>query len=400
MSGASSWIRHHVRSLALLAACSLLVVLVVHTDQRPSDDVGLRVSGNELVDAGGVPVRLRGVDRSGAEFACVQGRGILPGPSDAGSVAAMRAWGINAVRIPLNAHCWLGTDDIPAPYRGARYRQAITGYVAALNDAGIVAILDLHWTAPRGKPADRPRIMPDADNAIPFWRSVGKTFATTPGVLFDLFNEPHQVDWPCWRDGCTTPAGWRAAGMQELVDAVRQAGARQPILLAGLGWANDLTGWLTYRPRDPAGQLVAAFHAYPYMDCVDVACWDREVLPVSRVVPVVTGELGGSGGCAASPFVESYLRWADAHRVSWLAWTWNTWNCKDNYSLIRSYDGTPTPYGDVIRAALTARRRNVSGRRSTPAFDDKAAGNPRRRSPGPRRFRASSRTIAGRGNAR
>ena len=37
----------------------------------------LHVSGNQLVNASGSPVVLHGVDRSGGEFACVQGNGIL-----------------------------------------------------------------------------------------------------------------------------------------------------------------------------------------------------------------------------------------------------------------------------------------------------------------------------------
>jgi hypothetical protein len=367
MPRSSPWIRRHVRPLALLTAGALVlaavtIVLIVHAQQPVAHpNLRLRVSGNELVDEAGVPVRLRGVDRSGTEFACVKDRGIFDGPSDSSSVAAMRTWNINVVRIPLNAHCWLGTKDVPAPYRGAPYRQAIVDYVTTLNNAGIVAVLDLHRTSPPGKPTDRTQAMPDADTSIPFWKSVGKTFAATPGVLFDLYNEPHDVSWSCWRDGCAMPGGWRAAGMQQLVDVVRQAGARQPILVGGLGWANDLSGWLTFRPKDPAGQLVASFHAYPFMGCKNSSCWDREVLPVSRVVPVVTGEFGGGKGCTLSPFVDRYLTWAEAHAVSWLAWTWDTWKCTEGHALIRSYDGTPTAYGSLIRAALTAHPQHISG---------------------------------------
>jgi hypothetical protein len=328
--------------------------VVVGGDARPPAelDLRLRVSGNQLVDAAGEPVQLRGVNRSGAEFVCVKGRGIFDGPADAASVAAMQTWRITAVRVPLNALCWLGDEAVPARFRGAPYRRAITEYVATLNDAGIVAILDLHRTAPQGEAADKQQIMPDADHSLVFWESVAEAFADTPGVLFDLYNEPYDVSWSCWRDGCTTPAGWRAAGMQDLVDAVRQAGAQQPLLVGGLQWANDLTEWLTHRPRDPLNQLVAAFHTYPFMSCADAACWNREIAPVARVVPVVTGELGGDEGCRASSFVESYTTWANDHSISWLAWTWNTWRCDSSRPLIRSYDGTPTEYGRSVREAL------------------------------------------------
>jgi hypothetical protein len=74
----------------------------------------LHVSGNHLVTAGGATYRLLGVNRSGAEFACIQGNGMWDGPMDQASITAMKTWKIHAVRIPLNEECWLGTSDVPA----------------------------------------------------------------------------------------------------------------------------------------------------------------------------------------------------------------------------------------------------------------------------------------------
>ncbi|MDQ1392361.1 MAG: endoglucanase, partial [Acidimicrobiaceae bacterium] len=53
--------------------------------------VVVKVSGNKLVDGLGRPLRLLGVNRSGTEYACIQGWGIFDGPSDATSVAAIAA---------------------------------------------------------------------------------------------------------------------------------------------------------------------------------------------------------------------------------------------------------------------------------------------------------------------
>jgi hypothetical protein len=46
----------------------------------------------------------------GAEFACVQGWGIFDGPTDNTSIAAIKSWNINVIRIPLNEDCWLGIN--------------------------------------------------------------------------------------------------------------------------------------------------------------------------------------------------------------------------------------------------------------------------------------------------
>src|SRR5436305_5983091 len=86
---------------------------------------GLHVQGNQIVNGNGQPIRLLGVDRSGTEYACIQGWGIFDGPSDAASIQAITSWHTNAVRVPLNEDCWLGINGAPAAYSGATYQQAI-----------------------------------------------------------------------------------------------------------------------------------------------------------------------------------------------------------------------------------------------------------------------------------
>src|SRR3546814_2552327 len=55
---------------------------------------------------------------------------------------------------------------------------------------------------------------------------------------------------------------YAVAGMQEIVDAIRTAGAEQPIIVGGNDYANDLSGWLAHRPTDPlaSDQIVAGWH--------------------------------------------------------------------------------------------------------------------------------------------
>ena len=66
----------------------------------------LHVWRNRLVNALGQRVVLHGVDRSGGEYACVQGFGVWDGPMNQAAVSAMKTWRVNAVRVPLNEACW------------------------------------------------------------------------------------------------------------------------------------------------------------------------------------------------------------------------------------------------------------------------------------------------------
>ena len=323
--------------LVLGAGCSSAPILMV------------QLSGNRLVNGEGKAIRLLGVNRSGAEYACLQGRGFFDGPTGKQAIAAMRSWRINAVRIPLNEDCWLGINGAPRRYSGARYRGAIRGYVARLNKAGLYVILDLHWNAPGGERSTGQQPMADLDHAAAFWSSVARAFKTDPAILFDLYNEPHGISWQCWLDGCVLPEGWRTAGVQAMVDAVRSTGARQPIIVSGPDWGNDLASWLRYRPHDPARQLVAGFHVYNWLSCSTVACWNHTVRPVARSVPVIATEFGARP-CTTS-FAVNFMNWADAAGVSYLGWTWNPWAC-NTPALITSWDGQPSGYGQALREHL------------------------------------------------
>jgi hypothetical protein len=327
------------------------------------DRLTVRVDGNQLVDGWGRPLRLRGVNRSGGEYACVsppeQRLSTFAGPTDRHAIAAMTAWRINAVRLPLNENCWLGINGAPKRYSSAHYRRAVTAYVARLHKAGLYVVLDLHWSAPGTTLATGQTEMADLDHAPTFWSSVAKTFKSNPAVMFDIYSEPHSISWECWRDGCRVREGWLAAGMQTLVDAVRSTGARQPIIVTGKEWGTDLSSWLEHRPHDPANQLVAGVHVYDFTACDAPSCWTRTFAPVARAVPVVASEVGARE--CSGDFMGRFLDWAEARGISYLGWGWNPAGCAAP-SLIESWDGRPTAPGARLRAYV----REHSDRRPGP----------------------------------
>src|SRR5271155_1484363 len=135
--------------------------------------------------------------------------------------------------------------------------------------------------------------MADAEHAPAFWRSMAATFKSNHGVLFDLFNEPYITSWPCWLHGCQTTydnngtsVTYQSAGMQQLVNAVRSTGATTPLMLGGLAWSSNEAGWRRFEPTDPDHQLVVSVHSYNFGGCDTVACWDQNIAPLARVVPV------------------------------------------------------------------------------------------------------------------
>jgi endoglucanase len=376
---------------ATLAGAALALVLASVAGNRralatpnPSVPLSITIHGNHFVNGTGETVRLLGVDRPGTEYACQEGWGDSDGDDTADAAAAdadaIAAWDANVVRVPLNEDCWLGINGQPAYSTVSEYRQVVQQYVADLNADGIYAILDLHWSAPGTAVADGQRPMPD-DHSAAFWTSVAGAFKADPAVLFDAFNEPYSpaadytdaasypVSWSCWQTGgCTLPVAvdgtdpgpdpptYTAVGMQALVDAIRATGATQPILLGGLAYANDLTGWLTHEPTDPDHQLAASFHDYEGEACSTLSCWNDEIAPVAAQVPVVTGEFDENECPAAGDgFDQAYMNWADETGVSYVAWGWYvaaTAPC--DYYLLDGSGAPAPPNGTALHDHLEA----------------------------------------------
>ena len=78
-------------------------------------------------------------------------------------------------------------------------------------------------------------------------------------MILELFNEPFPDSnrdtveaWSCWQQGGTCAGiDYAVAGMQQLVSAVREAGAMNLILLGGVQYSNSLSQWEASVPYDP-----------------------------------------------------------------------------------------------------------------------------------------------------
>jgi hypothetical protein len=370
--------RHRILLLGLLCWAGAVA-------QAAAPPLAVRVSGNHLIDAAGQVLQLRGANMSGLEYVPIQGWSAgNPWGGPAGDAHPdwkhMQEWGLNTLRIPLNAASWQGTPCIEDggkardPDPGHNYKAAVATAVKEAGEHGFYVILDLHWVAPGNlcPMAQNPR--PDAENAVAFWKSVAGLYGQNPAVVLELFNEPFEdqnlmerraMSWAGLRDGgdmdyfvtggdsYKVPLRWKAGGLQLLLDTVRAAGAKNVVLASGLYWSKDLSEWPGYHPIDPLQQLGAVWHAYPKSNVpgsADAALPDfgmnayRSAQAVLAAgFPLAITELGdrSANGTRGAPFVSQLLPWADQNAVSYTAWTWNPFGTDEN-ALVKDNKGTPT----------------------------------------------------------
>ncbi len=343
----------------------------------------LAVVGARLVDGAGSPVQLRGTNRAVFESRCVYDKtGVADGPTDQASVNAMLAWKINAVRVTINEDCWLGINGLPADGNAAGYRQAVVSYIRLLRANGLYAMPVVEVDAPGTVKATSIEYMPDAGHMPTLWHQLAYDLRSDHGVIFDpvtevamaSWNNPHPQpagEWNCWLHGCTLDSiypgapRFAAAGLQSLVNAIRSAGATQPIVLGGLDYNADLSQLLSHLPADPQHQLIASGHVYDFVEGSSVdSMFTGQLEPIAKQLPVILGELGerncDSGTAAYTSHVLSLID-GEAGRgtvFGVLGWTWNAgggWQCPTGPDgeggplMIRDYGGTPTVMGAVFR---------------------------------------------------
>jgi hypothetical protein len=194
--------------------------------------------------------------------------------------------------------------------------------------------------------------MPDAGQAIPFWRQVGRMFAADPLVGFQLYSEPHDVSAATWRDGGPVyqPAGqgrcagwYQAAGMQRLADVLAFWAPRRLVYVSGLGWAHDLS---MIRGAPITGASVRySVHLYPGPGWSTPAQWLATFGFLGRrVVALEFGTQAGSS-CPAAPLL-GMLRYLRSVTGGMVAWAWTvTGPCSE----LAGWGGRPTIYAQTIR---------------------------------------------------
>ncbi len=318
----------------------------------------LKVVGTEVRNSKNERVILRGVNAASMEWTS-NGEGHILTTVN----TAIQDWHVNIIRLPMAQDRWFGK----APEQtdgGKAYRDLIKQVVDACANQGCYILLDLHWSDADewGKQIGQHK-MPD-QNSVAFWKEVAHAYRNQPAVLFDLYNEPHDVTWDIWHDGGTVTEKdrrtgeektYQAVGMQALLDTVRGTGAKNVVVAGGLDWAYDMSGFLNGKQlSDPRGNgVIYANHDYPFKGD-SFAQWLTKMETATQQIPVIVSEFGAGGfrrsGQSGDEWIRQVLRALQDHQWNWIAWDLHP---SAGPTLISDWNYTPTPnFGAWVKQAL------------------------------------------------
>jgi len=369
----------------------------------------LQVSGTNFVNAStGCQVRLVGVDVDGLEW---QENGEGPPNGAAGAMTqsitvAVNTWKANIVRIPLNQDFWFGYDNGVGTSSATQnttyetnYRNYVTGVVNAASALNCYVELDLHWSG-NGNWGSSTTVdqqsMPD-ENSVAFWQSLATTFGNNPAVMFDLYNEPFPTAWSTWENGGTSNEGFTCPGFQTLVQTVRDKGAKNVLMVGGLGYSWDMTGISANHLTDKnTGNTLTgygiAYEAHIYDNkggttmTDKINLWNTNVtvavtagycVIVSEFGAITTGTAGTTGECCGEddtgcdPFESDLISWLNGSNTANYTYSGQAWDLNPYAGpiLISDWNYTPTTcHGSGVQAWLAAVVQPTCGTASSPTF--------------------------------
>jgi endoglucanase len=313
----------------------------------------LATSDKRIIDlATGAPIILRGVNRSGLEYAGPDEQGFLSGAAISRSEiqSIVQDWGCNIIRLPFNQDFVLRGRDGRS---GEEYQSALDQVIYWASMFGAYTLLDLQWLdADRIYGGNRNFVAPLPNTqSIELWTLLSRRYKDEPAVLYDIFTEPHDRlnddPLPLNRDdGTTYAADQRSVTMAEwqpwahtLTSAIRAENADSLVFIPGINWAYDLRGM----PMNLAN-IVYSSHVYSNKGME----WPEAFGDLSQTSPVFVGEFGGDDTPADLDFGRRLVEYMRQLGIGWTAWSWY-----NEPLLVSRY--AATQFGAIVRQQLAAR---------------------------------------------
>ena len=334
----------------LAAACLLLIAAAAPPPRLALLGVNLASAefGIDDMEHGGVHIGKDGVDY------------VYPTHAELDDVAAA---GLNVVRVPFSWERMQPVQNGPLDQAQLAHMDDLVTYAA---DHRITVILDPHnYGYGYGHLVGSPETPSSA--FADFWRRMARHYRRSPTVIFGLMNEPHDQ----------TPAQWLVPA-NAAIAAIRQAGARQEILVPGTFHTNGAS-WVSQgnaaqfadKIVDPARRVVFEIHQYNDADQSGGSTVAASPTIGAERLAAVTewaemrgqrlflGEFGAGPDEASLLAMTNQLDFMQAHARVWqggTAWAGGPWWPPGTYWAMDNIHGALSPQTHALQAFSQRRR--------------------------------------------
>lgn len=291
-----------MKRLKIIVACIVAILALETTQTYAKKNLvkpiygRLSVKGAQLVDEKGKPVQLRGISFG---WHCMATRFY-----NRSTVRTLvKDWGANIVR------CAIGMDNKfiegDPEFRRAFDYEPDLGYalvdsiVKGAVECGAYVIIDFH--------SHRNNL----ETAKQFFAQVSKKYGKLDNVLFEVWNEPLQIEWKECKQYAET-----------LIPIIRKNAPNSIIIVGTPTWSQDVH----LAAADPIiGQNNIMYTLHFYAATHKQYLRDRMEQVIDQGLPVFITECGGmtadGDGYLNLEEWEAWMNAADKHKVSWLAWS-------------------------------------------------------------------------------
>lgn len=236
--------------------------------------------------------------------------------------AGATSWCVNTIRLQVGQDDLVGTNGTTY---SAAFMTAVQAEVKQAESLGLAVVINAQTQDYGGELAP-------TSNTVAFWKDMSSTFAADPQVIFDIFNEPHNLagtsgttEWKDWQNGATVNSV-KYIGMQQLSNDIRADGAKNLLWIEGPDMAQTLSSVSAY-PISGVGSIMYAIH-HP-LGAHNTTTWNTDFgyLINNDVAPVVVGEwtnyASNKGECwtDAPTTVPEFLSYLQSHKIGMTAWT-------------------------------------------------------------------------------
>jgi endoglucanase len=253
------------------------------------DHGALHVSGVHIVDGSGRPLQLRGMSLFWSQWSSYYDSNTIDQLTD--------DWKAGIVRAAM------GVEDDGYLENPTENEAKVVAIVEQAIARGMYVVIDWHDS----------HALQHQSEAAQFFTRMAMKYGSSPNVLFEIFNEPLNVDWSAVKSYA-----------EAIIAAIRGAGANNIVIVGTPNWSQDVD----VAARNP----ITAYHdvAYTlhfYAATHKQSLRDKAQTALDAGLPLVVTEWGTCASSGDGAVNESETKvWLDflaKNQISWMNWALN-----------------------------------------------------------------------------